>query len=139
MSTNKAERSADLGELVLQIARRIRGKSRQWPLAPHQARALRIIGSGDLRPARLAEVLHVTPRAVTDVVDSLAEHGFITIQPDPVDRRAKILSVTPAGVSCLEDMKERRHQASDELFASLTSDERAEMWRLLAKVVDSSD
>lgn len=42
----------------------------------------------------LAEALGVTPRAVTGLVDALADAGFVTREPHPGDRRATLVTFT---------------------------------------------
>lgn len=129
----------DLGELVARVAREIRRRSRRdLPLPPHQFRALRVIGREPLRPGLLAETLGVTPRAATDVIDLLASEDLVAVHPDPADRRAKLVSVTPRGQRYLDDTRAARAAISAELFATLSDAERAELGRLLARVVDAA-
>lgn len=44
-----------------------------------------------MTPSVLAGALHLTPPAVTSVVDRLVRGGFITVTPHPTDRRKKII------------------------------------------------
>lgn len=54
------------------------------PLPPHRGRALHVIcEEGAVRPARLAERLHITPRSVTDVLNALEEAGYVRRGQDP--------------------------------------------------------
>jgi DNA-binding MarR family transcriptional regulator len=54
----------------------------------------------------LAEHLHVGSSAVSGLVDRLVEHGYLDRYEDPVDRRAQLVSLTPAGVEVLDRIRE---------------------------------
>lgn len=128
--------TAELGELVSQVARLLRHRNRSLGIAPHHFRALRIISREPIRPARLAEQLAITPRAVTDVVDALLDATLISAQPDPSDRRAKIVSITPAGEEKLRAARRQRDAMATELFGSLGDTERSQLADLLGEVLD---
>ncbi len=127
----------ELADLVQAVARRLRHHTLELggPLPPHQGRALRVICSGEgLRPARLAERLHIAPRSLTDVLDALEEAGLIRRSPDPLDRRAQILTATADGRAMQQRLEEVRDRAAEEVFASLLPDERDRLGGLLRRV-----
>jgi DNA-binding MarR family transcriptional regulator len=94
-----------------------------------------VICSGEgLRPARLAERLHIAPRSLTDVLDALEEAGLIRRSPDPLDRRAQILTATADGRAMQQRLEEVRDRAAEEVFASLLPDERDRLGGLLRRV-----
>ena len=49
-----------------------------------------------LKQAELAEMLDLQPISLTRLLDGLADNGLIERRPDPDDRRAKRLFLTPA-------------------------------------------
>jgi MarR family transcriptional regulator for hemolysin len=55
-----------------------------------------------LKQAELAEMLDLQPISLTRLLDGLAENGLIERRPDPDDRRAKRLFLTPAARPLLE-------------------------------------
>ncbi|WP_051471125.1 MarR family winged helix-turn-helix transcriptional regulator [Patulibacter minatonensis] len=129
-----------LGELIGRAARAIHFQSRQLlaplGLTPAAARALRTLGYPD-RPMRmvdLAERMHVVPRTVTTLVDTLEEAGLVERRPDPNDRRSTLVHLTDRGRGRLDDMLEARRTAAGELLSALTPDEQLQMRRLLAKL-----
>lgn len=130
-----AETAEALGELVTRVARAMRGAVRHQGLAPHQYRALRTIAPEPVRPARLAEQLEITPRAVTDVVDALDERGLVEVRQDPRDRRAKLVTITEAGAAVLREVRVARAAAAERSFDVLDAEERATLARLLRRVV----
>ena len=60
----------------------------------------------------LADVLNVTPRTMTDIIDVLERDGLVKRVPDPVDRRSVLAAITDAGMSRINAM--RRDVASVE-------------------------
>jgi MarR family transcriptional regulator, organic hydroperoxide resistance regulator len=72
----------------------------------------------------LAEKIAADKTRLIGTLDALQEAGLITREPDPSDRRARILSITAAGRRA-RDGVQREIQASEErLLARLTADER---------------
>src|ERR1700682_354072 len=55
--------------------------------------------SHQLQLGALAEVLNVTPRTMTDLIDVLERDGLVKRAADPVDRRAVLAVITGAGLS----------------------------------------
>jgi MarR family transcriptional regulator for hemolysin len=55
-----------------------------------------------LKQTELAEMLDLQPISLTRLLDGLAENGLIERRPDPDDRRAKRLYLTPAARPLLE-------------------------------------
>ena len=129
---------SDLPELFLRAAKRIRRNqvSRLAPLGltPAQARALRIIGRAGtpLRMAALAEHLDIVPRSATTVVDALEKARLITRTTDPDNRRATLVTPTEAGRTALTSMADARRAAAEELFATLSPEQRETLRELLA-------
>ena len=50
------------------------------------------------RLTNLAERSGLTKQAVGEVVDELEQIGYVTRVPDPIDRRAKLITLTERGV-----------------------------------------
>jgi DNA-binding MarR family transcriptional regulator len=85
-----------------------------------------------LAPARIKDVareLHVDFSVASRQLATLAAAGYIRREPDPEDRRAQLVSPTPAGTAALERAHERivgvfssaLTDWSDEEIASLTT------------------
>lgn len=133
-----ANKDFEIAEMMSQISRRIYRRSRQLPIAPHQSRALRLIAHGDVRPARLAEALGITPRAVTDVVDALSDARLVTVGQDPTDRRAKVISITDTGRRHLEDVQTARADIASELLDVLDPQEKESLATVLKKIMENA-
>lgn len=127
----------ELGDLLLRVARRLRHATftalAPMGLSPHQSRALRIIAAEQpVRPSVLAARLRIAPRSATDVLDGLAERGWIERSPDPDDRRATLVSLTESGRELSGQVAATRHEESERLFGNLGADERHRLADLLA-------
>ncbi len=73
---------------------------------------------------------------VVAVLNELAEGGLVERAPDPGDRRRNVVTITPAGVAQLRRLDAVLAGIQDELLDPLSADERDELARLLARVVD---
>lgn len=54
-------------------------------------------GGNGVRPGVLADALGLEPSSLVRVIDQLLDAGLLLRHDDPIDRRAKILSLTDAG------------------------------------------
>jgi DNA-binding MarR family transcriptional regulator len=62
-----------------------------------RVKALRLVATGALPLRSLAEALGTDPPYVTVIVDDLVSRGYVTRQPNPADRRSRLVTITPAG------------------------------------------
>lgn len=97
---------------------------------------LRLAGDG-LNPSQreLSEFLNLDPSQIVALVDELQGRGMITRQPDPRDRRNRIIVITPAGRRLLRRATALAQAADDQVLAGLAPDERIALNGLLTKVV----
>lgn len=105
-----------------------------------RARVLSImddVKEGHVRMSDLAEALGVTARNITTIVDGLESEGMIARTPDPTDRRAILLALTPKGQECVAGVHAMQHSIAERFFAPLSVEERAELLRLLVKIWDN--
>ena len=128
--------AGDQGDQLLRVARRLRRSNTDalapLGITPHQSRALRIIASGaPPRPSDVASQLHIAARSATEVVDALVSSGWVARSPDPDDRRATRLILTPQGTVLLARIAAVRTAEAERFFARLAADDRATLARLL--------
>jgi DNA-binding MarR family transcriptional regulator len=133
--------STELGDLLVRVARAQRRRWREsltpWNLSPSHSRALHVVGHRDgVRLSDLAEALRIAPRSATEVVDGLADRGLVERRPDPADRRAVQVVLTPAGRALLDDVDAARAADLRELFGRLSPTDRVELTRLLRALLD---
>jgi DNA-binding MarR family transcriptional regulator len=119
----------DLGALLAQLMRRIMEAER--PLL--EAHGLSMWGYAVL--SRLADQPMETQQALAKAIgydksrliallDDLESDGLLTREPDPSDRRARTVSLTPTGKSRLRAAKTDIRAMEDDLLSTLTPTER---------------
>jgi MarR family transcriptional regulator for hemolysin len=84
-----------------------------------------------LKQNELAEMLDLQPITLTRLLDGLADNGLIERRPDPNDRRAKRLYLTPAARPLLEQLSELGEELMGTALAGL---DQGEIARLLASL-----
>ena len=77
----------------------------------HTANVLRFLQDGQLRPGKLVERACVTKQAVSQQVAHLQRCGYVTVEPDPRDSRARLVQLTAKG--------RRAQQVAAQLFAEI--------------------
>ncbi|ARK05424.1 MAG: MarR family winged helix-turn-helix transcriptional regulator [Cellulosimicrobium funkei] len=103
---------------------------------PGQFRMLRFLSrcDGPCRLGAVASALDVAPRSVTSKVDDAEQAGLVRRTPDPQDRRATLVELTPRGREVVEQVGAERSSSAGTLLARLDAHERAELLRLLRAV-----
>ncbi len=71
----------------------------------------------------LGENLEITTAATSQLVDKLVQAGLLMRAEDPHDRRAKMVSLSPAGEAFIEKAIAERSRWVDDLAAVLNEDE----------------
>jgi len=94
---------------IVDVARMLRTyadqRARQFGISRAQWTVLlRLDRSEGLKQSELAEILDLQPISLTRLLDRLAENGLIERRPDPNDRRANRLYLTPAARPLLKQL-----------------------------------
>jgi len=87
--------------------------------------------AGSVRSADVVEAFRYAPRTVTEALDALERDGLVRRAPDPLDRRAKRITLTPAGLSVLEEAAPHLRAIMERIFDTVDVEEEAELLRLL--------
>src|SRR4051812_6040294 len=95
--------------------------------------------SGDMRRGGLAELLAVDMSFTSRHVAHLAERGLIDRSPAPADKRSRIVHLTPAGLTRLEELSERTTQLLAERLNDWSDDEVGQLAALMARLRASFD
>jgi DNA-binding MarR family transcriptional regulator len=77
--------------------------------------------------------IHLSDMVAT--INELADGGYVVREPDPADRRRNVITITAAGRTRRAELAKTVSTVQDELLAPLTAAERAELTRLLAKLL----
>src|SRR5664279_1161568 len=132
-------RQESLSEVFWGVARRLRHLSRQtlapWDITPSHSRALGVLmDHGVMRLSELSDHLHIAARSTTEVVDGLQERGLIERRPDPHDRRATLVALTPEGTRVGGAIRAARSAEAQAFFGVLSEGDRAELSRILRQL-----
>lgn len=68
-------------------------------------------------------------------LNELADQGLVARSPDPADRRRNVITSTDAGREQLDRLDEHLARVQDTLLAPLDAAERAELTRLLSRLL----
>src|SRR5579864_6341517 len=97
---------------VMRLSRRLRHESAADGVSPSMHSALSAVerlGPSPIPIGDLAAAEQVSPPAMTRIVTNLEEHGLVTRQVDPTDRRVALLAITPVGTRALASMRSRKN------------------------------
>lgn len=99
----------------------------------------RLVVCDGLRMNEIAQLLAVKPPAVSAIVDHLEKVKVVERVPDPTDRRATIIRVTPFGLKVWTEIDEKRTTEMRRYLAVLNTDDRKDLLRICNKLLDSFD
>jgi DNA-binding MarR family transcriptional regulator len=128
-----------LSETFWAVARLLRHQTSRalapWDVAPSHFRALGVLlRHGPMRLSELSDRLKIAPRSATEVVDVLAGRGLAERRPDPDDRRAVLVTLTPEGQRTGAAIRAARVAEGEAFFGALSAQDREAFARILAKL-----
>jgi DNA-binding MarR family transcriptional regulator len=133
----------DLGALFTRVSRRLIEAERPLlaarGLTMWQYVALNRLARGPApRQLALAEAMGYDKTRLIALLDGLEADGLITRTPDPADRRARVVRLTPAGrrrhAAAVQDIREME----ETLLLELTVPERATLLAILPRLAQGS-
>ncbi|WP_409239706.1 MarR family winged helix-turn-helix transcriptional regulator [Streptomyces sp. PA5.6] len=92
---------------------------------------------GAMRMSRLAELLAVDTSVTSRHVAHVAEREWIVRDPDPADKRSRILRLTPEGKAKVDELSELSIRTLTHYLHDWTDDEVVQLSTLLARLRDS--
>lgn len=103
----------------------------QWRAILHLAR------DEGIKQTVLAERLDVKPITLGRLVDRMEAAGWVRRRPDPGDRRASLLYLTPKVQPILEQLRVRAEEAREALLAGISADERKTLVKTLERMKEN--
>ena len=82
---------------------------------------------------QLCESLWLDPNNCVLLLNELEDLGYVQRRRDPADRRRHVVELTEAGRTALERAEAAQESLGDELFGSLSDEERATLRSLLGR------
>jgi DNA-binding MarR family transcriptional regulator len=121
-----------LRTVVCRLSRRLNGSTPNVGLTPSQVSVLGSVGTnGPLAVTELAGLAGLNATMVSRIVGKLVAAGLIERAPDPDDRRAALISVTPAGRRLLVRIRGERQRVLYEGLEGMTEAEVAALFDAL--------
>lgn len=104
-------------------------RSQWWVLA----NLSRYPGEG-ITQTELANQLDVGKVALGDMIDRIEANGYVCRMPDPVDRRAKRITITPAGKALLDAIRDYATEINSEMVKGVSAEEIAATENILHRM-----
>jgi DNA-binding MarR family transcriptional regulator len=77
------------------------------------------VGAKGARPANIAIWRRVTKQSVNEQVHSLIKRGYLVMESDPDDKRAKIVRYTKKGIAMARALQKVKHTLNEEVLSFL--------------------
>jgi DNA-binding MarR family transcriptional regulator len=112
-----------------------------WSITTSQYGALLVLAQadGELDIVGLGRRLGMDRSTTALVVSKLEAAGWVAMQTNPIDRRRKALTLTPAGRATLETLSGPARSARERLLSAFTPEEAEQFLGLLRKFVETFD
>ena len=94
---------------------------------------------GPRRQLTLAQELGIDRTVMTYLLDDLEAAGLVERQPDPGDRRARLIAVTDSGEATIDRVKSFLGDAEELLLGALTCEERIAFRSMLLRVASRAE
>jgi DNA-binding MarR family transcriptional regulator len=130
--TTIPELASQLRPALLRLTRLIRNQRVDMSVTLTQLSAMATLSAkGPMSAGELANRERVQPPSMTKVLAFLEERGLVVREVHPTDRRQAIIAITPAGVELLDSERRSRDAWLTKRLATLTSEERALLQRVV--------
>jgi DNA-binding MarR family transcriptional regulator len=114
--------------------------AREYGMGFARGRVLWALGeSGPVLMRALSQALGISPRTVTGLVDGLEADGWVTRTPHPEDRRATIISLTPAAETALARLQENYKGLAHDLIGDVPKEDLERCWSVITTLQERLD
>ena len=107
-----------------------------------QIRFVYYLGEQDGRPVTMRELedrFGVAQPTVAGIMKKLEHRGMVSLDPSPVDRRAKVATLTERGLGAVSELRELRQRVEDRILAPLDPGERPVFKDMLRRLCEGLD
>jgi DNA-binding MarR family transcriptional regulator len=110
----------------------------QFKLTAHHHGVLLILRAhSPLGQQELGRMIGVDPRNVVPILDGLVDQGLLDRQTDPIDRRRRILSLTPKGQATADRLATAANAIEEQFLQALDQQDNVELNRILLHLLGS--
>jgi len=128
--------------LLTRLAKQVFRRSSEELLGMHMRllMALSYLRDHDGAPQQeMAEAMCMDANNLVLLLNELDGLGHVERRRDPEDRRRHRVQITGAGREALERAERSQEAVEDEVLLALDAEERATLWRLLAKALEGAE
>lgn len=108
-------------------------------ITPSQWLAVSAIGKGAHTVKAIAEALHVSSSAATQLVDGLVKTGYVVRSPGKDDKRETELTLSKDSEAGIKEIKKQKMAQFEKIFSTLSERELAQFAGLMKKLSDNLD
>jgi DNA-binding MarR family transcriptional regulator len=105
-------------------------------LQPSQVLLFRYPTIADLRPSELADQIGVSKQAMNDTLRDLERKGYVRLEKDPTDGRARLITFTERGSRLMEALFSAAAVVQDEWASEVGPERFAAFLATLKEIVD---
>lgn len=118
------------------IRRRFEDRAAELGLSSAQWRCLvHLVREGQASQARLAELLEIEPISVSRLLDRMQDGGWVSRDPDPADRRVRIVTPTDKTAEAFAEAKKIADRIYDDALANLPPGTRDQLMSILRHII----
>lgn len=103
---------------------------------PAHVALFRYPGLDEQRPTEIADQLQITKQSVNGLLGHLEHHGYLTREPGPDDRRARVVRLTPQGRRLQETIHLQAQAAEQQIAETLGAARFTQLQRALKDLRD---
>lgn len=91
---------------------------------------------GAMKAIELADILCLTPGAITGMTDKLEEHGWVARERSDEDRRVVLIQLTEAGEELVRSIKIKQRETTEAFFKILPAEDIAHLNRIFTQLLE---
>lgn len=130
---------ADLGYLLVRasgaIVRAVNQALTPLGLKSRHMTLLQLAAAGPLPQREISAILGLDPSNVVGLVDDLQRAGLTVREPDPADRRNRLVAITDTGRAEYRQARKLADEVLDEFTSSLTDADRSRLESMLGSIL----
>ncbi|TPK96455.1 MULTISPECIES: MarR family transcriptional regulator [unclassified Mesorhizobium] len=124
-----------LHDVARLLRKRFEQRSRAFGLTRAQWQVLAYLSLHEgIHQSKLADLIEIMPITLARLLDKMQARGFIERRPNPADRRAWLLYLTPKAHPLIEVMRGNGQKTREEAFTGLSSDAQQQLLQTLCLI-----